>query len=136
MDGRAFLDVAGDLVAGPAEAHFRAAAGRAYYALFHEALAALQRWGFSVPPRQNAHASVRLRFTYASDADLKAIGDALDDLGQLRNKADYHLVAPGPFATAARAVQARDDARAAIDLLDRIEADPARRAAAIAAIRP
>jgi hypothetical protein len=42
MDGRSFLDVATDLAAGPTEAHWRAAAGRAYYALFHEGLAALR----------------------------------------------------------------------------------------------
>jgi uncharacterized protein (UPF0332 family) len=136
MDGRAFLDVAHDLAAGPAEAHWRSAAGRAYYALFHECLAALLRWGFALPPHQNAHASVRLRFTYSADPDVKRIGLALDDLIKLRNKADYQLSLPGYFSTNERAVQAVDDVRAAIALLDQIDGDVHRRAAAIASIRP
>jgi uncharacterized protein (UPF0332 family) len=136
MDGRAFLDVARDLAAGPTEAHRRSAASRAYYALFHEALATLQRWGFTVPPHQNVHASVRLRFTYSGDPDVKKIGDALDDLVKLRNRADYQLVSPGLFTTTTRAVQAVADARDAIALLDQVDGDARRRAAAIASIRP
>jgi uncharacterized protein (UPF0332 family) len=136
MDGRAFLDVARDLAAGPTEAHWRSAVSRAYYALFHEALSALLRWGFTVPSHQNVHASVRLRFTCSTDPDVKKIGDALDDLVKLRNRADYQLVPLSPFTTTTRAVQALADARDAIALLDRIDGAARRRAAAIAAIRP
>jgi hypothetical protein len=136
MDGRGFLPVARDLAAGPTEAYWRAAAGRAYYALFHECLSALRRWGFAVPRRDNAHALVRLRFAYATDPDLKAIGDALDDLVKLRNQADYRLEFPGSFRAPGATKQAIDDARAAIALLDQIDGDPRRRAAAIASIRP
>jgi hypothetical protein len=130
------LTVARDLAAGPAEAHWRAAAGRAYYALFHECLSALQRWGFSLPRRDNAHAVVRLRFTYATSPDVQAIGWSLDGLVQLRNEADYRLAIPGKFATRRLAEHAIDDAHAAIALLDQIDGDPHRRAAAIASIRP
>jgi hypothetical protein len=136
MDGRAFLIVALDLAAGPTEAHWRAAAGRAYYALFHECLSTLEHWGFSLPRRDRAHAVVRLRLTYATDAEVKAIGWALDDLVKLRNEADYRLAAPGRFAAPRAAEQAIDDARAAIALLDQIDGDPLRRAVAIASIRP
>jgi hypothetical protein len=136
MDGRAFLAVALDLAAGPTEAHWRAAAGRAYYALFHECLSALGRWGFSLPGRDRAHAVVRLRFTYATDADVKAIGWALDSLVRSRNEADYRLTTPGSFTSPWAAEQAIDEARAAIALLDQINGDPHRRAAAIASIRP
>jgi hypothetical protein len=72
---------------------------------------------------------------YAKDPDLVQIGHALEQLGYLRNQADYQLAAPGPFANAKRAVQAVQQSGDAITLLDQIEADPAHRAAAIAAIQ-
>lgn len=136
MDGRAFLDIARDLAAGPAEAHWRTAAGRSYDALFHEGLWMLLRWGFIGPPRDNVHTFVRLRFIYATDPDLKSIGRSLEALLRLRNDADYQLAAPGPFVSARRVTRAIDVARDAIALLDQIDGDPIRRGAAIAAIRP
>jgi hypothetical protein len=136
MDGRAFLDVARDLAGGGTEAHWRSAIGRAYYALMLEGREALSRWGRTLPRGQNVHTWSRLRFTYAADVDLKEVGLALDDLVQLRNQADYNL-APSPvFASAARALQAIQRATDALARLDAIEADPARRAAAIAALPP
>ncbi|MCI0463506.1 MAG: hypothetical protein L0Z62_41740 [Gemmataceae bacterium] len=135
MDGRAFLDAADDLAAGPGEAHWRAAAGRAYYALLHEGMAALDRWGFPIPPKEDLHRYVRNRLTFPADADLKKVGDTLEELGRLRNHADYRLAAPGPYASAKPATRAARDARAAVTLLDQIEADRARRAAAVAAIK-
>jgi hypothetical protein len=57
-------------------------------------------------------------------------------LVQLRNQADYQPERPGKFATAAAAQQAVADAEDAIALLDQIEADVARRTAAVATIRP
>jgi hypothetical protein len=135
MDGRAFLQSARDLLTRPSEANWRTAAGRAYYALLHEGRVALDRWGFPLPPRDNIHSFVRLRFTFPAHQDLRHVGDALDELTRLRNQADYHLAGPGRFASGVRATQAVVRAQAAIDLLDQIDADPARRAAAIAAIR-
>src|SRR4051794_23862576 len=84
MDGRAFLAVARNLASGPTEAHRRAAAGRGYHAPMPECLSALLRWGFAVPPRENLHSFVRLRFLFASEADPKAIGRVLDNLVHLR----------------------------------------------------
>jgi hypothetical protein len=78
MDGRAFLVVASELAQGPTEAHWRAAAGRAYYALMLEGRDALQRWGFPIPPRDQVHAFVRLRFIFATDVDFKEVGYALE----------------------------------------------------------
>src|SRR5438876_538829 len=118
MQGRAFLEVAQELVGGPTEAHWRAAAGRAYYALMLEGRDALQRWGFSIPPRQNVHPYVRLRFVYAADADLKAIGDALDRLSQWRNQADYDMGPVRQFTSTATAWRALARARQALDLLE------------------
>src|SRR5947209_2849698 len=97
MRGRAFLGAAQDLAAATTEAHWRAAAGCAYYALLLEARDALQRWGFPAFPRDKVHAQVRLRFTYAAHADLKNIGNALDHRVQLRNQAHYQLNVVGAF---------------------------------------
>jgi hypothetical protein len=134
MDGRAFLRSATALLAQPSEENWRSAAGRAYYGILHEARVALGRWGFPPPPRQDIHAFVRLRFTFAVNPELKRIRKVLEELGRLRNTADYRLEVPGPFLTDVQAAHAVSSARDAIDLFDQIEADPARRATAIAAI--
>jgi uncharacterized protein (UPF0332 family) len=134
MDGRAFLDSAQLLVLGRVEADWRSASGRAYYALFSEARAALRRWSFLPQRRDPIHAWVRLRFEYANDADLKQIGNWLDWLSQLRNEADYQLDQPGRFRDASESHIAIQISQQAIALLDQIESDPARRAAAITAI--
>jgi hypothetical protein len=96
---------------------------------------ALFRWGFTLPRRDNVHTFVRLRFTYAADADLKRIGWIVDVWGTARNRADYDLSTLAMFATGVDAQQAIADIAAGIDLLDAIEADATRRAAAIAAIK-
>jgi hypothetical protein len=136
MNGRAFLDPARDLAQGVTEAYWRGAAVHAYYALFLEGRDALLRWGFPAAPRHNVHAFVRLKFTFAGDRDLKRIGNALDKLVQLRNKASYDLHFLSEFATPPVATTAIQLAAAALAQLDAIEADPVRRAAAIATIRP
>jgi hypothetical protein len=135
MDGRAFLEAARHLLAVPSEANRRSATGRAYYALLHEGRAALGRWGFPLPPRDSIHTFVRRHFAYPVHPDLRPLDEAFDDLSGWRNQADYRLSTPGLFATGALAGQAVALAQSRIDLLDRIESDPARRAAAIAALR-
>jgi hypothetical protein len=136
VNGSAFLTVARELAAGLTEAHWRAAAGRAYYALMIECRDALGRWGFFPAPRQNVHTFVRLRLSFAKDRDLKQIGDALDRLSQWRNYADYRLAAPGIFASSAIAKTSVTISQGAIALLDGIDKDPAKRAAAAASIQP
>jgi hypothetical protein len=136
MDGRALLDVARELAAGPSEPHWRSSVGRTYYALLHEVLGTLGRWGFSPPPRDKVHTFARLKLTFASDPDLKRMGLTLEALGRLRNVADYQLSLPGPFVSASIAVSALADAEAAVVLLDALEASPARRTAAVASIPP
>jgi hypothetical protein len=136
MDGRDFLDVARELTAGSSEPHWRSSVGRSYYALLHEVLGALRRYGFSLPPRDKVHAFARLKLVYATDPDLKRIGLTIEALGRLRNAADYQLSTPGPFVSAKMAISALGDAEAAIVRLDAIEADPARRTAAVRSIPP
>ena len=135
MPGRGFLDVARDFAGGPTEYHQRAAVVNAYYALVLECRDALFRWGIAMPPRDKMHAWVRLRFTYAGDADLRFIGFTLDDMVKDRNKASYDLQAP-QFGTPAIALNAIKKATTALARLGQIDADPARRAAAIASIKP
>jgi hypothetical protein len=136
MQGRAFLDVAREMCSGATEAHWRAAVIHAYYALVLECRDALTRWGIAVPPRQNIHAAVRLKFAYAGHPDLRVIGDALDFLVRHRNDASYDLSPLPIFQTRRLALRAVREAEAALALLDAIEADPARRAAAVASLPP
>lgn len=135
MYGRAFLDVAKEVVRGTTEAHWRVASSRAYYALLLEGRDALERWGFPVLRRDQVHAFVRLRFLYASDSALREVGRTLDWLNGLRNQADYQLASPGRFRDDRAARQAIQDAELHCAHLDAIEADPPRRAAVIADIR-
>lgn len=134
MKGRDFLEVARQDVSGPSEAYWRAAAVNGYYALILECRDALLRWGVTIPPRQNVHALVRLKMTYASDAHMKQIGLVLDKLVKLRNHASYDLRALPSFSSNAKAQQAIQEATAALALLDAIENDSARRATAIASL--
>ena len=134
MKGREFLAVSLQLLAGATEAHWRSAAGRAYFALLIEARETLDRWGFRLPARDKVHAFVRLRFTYSSDIDLKEIGLALDELSQLRNRADYEMVSPR-FATVRASRGGVLRVQKALLLLDAVDADSTRRTAAIADMR-
>jgi len=136
MDGRTLLDVSRELAAGSSEAHWRSSVGRAYYALLHEVLVALGRWGFALPPCDKVHTFARLKFVYATDPDLKRIGLTLEALGRLRNAADYQLRASGPFVSPRVAVSALTDAESAVAVLDALEADPARQAGAVRTIPP
>lgn len=135
MDGRAYLDVARDLVRGPTEAHWRAGAGRAYYALLLEGRDALGRWGFTPPSRDQVHYFVAERFRTPSDPDLQRIGDWMDRLRILRNQADYVLSSSIHFRSRVKAQQAVHDAGAALTLLDQIDGSLQRRTFAVAAIR-
>ncbi|HTU16953.1 MAG TPA: hypothetical protein VMG10_02725 [Gemmataceae bacterium] len=128
--------MARSLVHGTMEAYWRATVIHAYYAVFLECRDALTRWGIAIPPRQNVHSAVRLRFIYAADADLKQLGFTLDHWCQWRNEASYNLGALPAFATNRLAQDAIQEISTALALLDAIDADPARRAAAIAAFPP
>jgi hypothetical protein len=73
---------------------------------------------------------------YAADPDLKTIGYSLDRMSLLRNQGSYNLNILRAFASSGPALQSLQDAEGALALLDNIDADPARRATAIASIGP
>jgi hypothetical protein len=60
---------------------------------------------------------------------------ALEEMGKLRDEADYELGQPGSFTDDAVVNHFRHLARGLIDLLKQIDSAPARRAALIAAIQ-
>jgi hypothetical protein len=134
MHGRGFLKVGRDLLQHGSEADLRTAAGRAYYALVQEAAEKLKDWGCRIP-RDRFHMAIRLAFVQATISDLKRIGQTLEDLGRLRNQSDYQLDQPGDFARPTATKHAVQAAESTIALLDAIDADPARRAAAVADIQ-
>lgn len=136
MQGRAFLDIARELVIGGTEAHRRATVIHSYYALFLECRDVLTHWGIVLPRLQNLHSAVRLRFVYAIGLDLKDIGFDLDKWCRHRNDASYNLTGLRKFTSDTLAQDAIAEAAAALSLLDAIDSDPARRAAAIAAFPP
>ena len=137
MQGREFLDLAQELLtSGKQPRHWRAAIIHAYYALLLECRDAMTRWSLAPLSRHQVHAQVRLRLLYATEAKLKLIGSKLEELGKHRNLASYDLRSLPLFASAS---DARQDVQLAIDslaLLDAIDADPLRRAAAVGSIRP
>jgi hypothetical protein len=96
----------------------------------------MARWGLPPVPRQQLHAQVRLRLVYASDVGLKKIGDALEVLNKHRNAASYDLQVLPQFASPKVSQVDVQLVTSALALLDSIDADQARRAAAIASIRP
>jgi hypothetical protein len=136
MRGRAFLDIARELIRGGTEAHRRATVVQAYYAFFLECRDALTRWRIAILPRQNVHSAVRLRFMYAGDANLKQLGYALDTWCRYRNDASYNLAVLKDFSSDRIARDAIAGAVSALSLLDALESDPVRRAVAIASFPP
>jgi hypothetical protein len=137
MPGREFLELARELLAlGTLPRHWRAVIIHAYYGLFHECLDAMTHWGLPPPARHSVHFQVRNRLIYATDSVLKDIGHRLETLGRHRNAASYDLRGLPLFASPSAAIDAVKMATDALALLDAIDADPVRRAAAVAGIRP
>ncbi len=135
MDGRAFLGSAQRLLTAPNEANWRSAAGRLYIAMLQEAKEALGRWGFPLSAQDDIHLFVLSRFGSAPNFDLLRVEDVLKRLGQFSRDADYFLGSPGAFLDAREVSHMQALAQVGIDLLDQIEADAARRTAAIVNIR-
>src|SRR5579864_4737976 len=123
MNSREFLILAQSLLAGGAEAAWRSAVSRAYYAAFHVARELLDSLGFAVPRGERAHAHLWLRLSNCGDAQTAATGAALNGLRQDRNAADYDLHRPLTQANAAKSVRMAEHA---ILLLEAAAAEPLR----------
>jgi len=137
MDPRDFRNLAVELVVvkNARAAHCRTAIGRAYYAAFHVAsqvLGALQ-----LPPAENPQGhiqAVRL-LQQSGDPALETAGGLLRDLQGDRIIADYHL--KKTEVETVRAAQASVEiAVFVIDELDAFAADPVRRTAVAATLKP
>jgi hypothetical protein len=135
MDGRAFLDAVRYLLAAPSEVNRRAAAGPLYCAMLNEARDALERWGFVVPGQADVHNFVFPRFYSAANSDLIRVGDVLKRVKEYRDLADDSRSPPTVFADNNEVNKWLTLVEFDIALLDQIEADPARRAQAIADVR-
>lgn len=134
MTGREFLDTARRLTLLTAEADWRSAVSRTYYALYLECREALRRWGFVIPQR-GSHREVGLRLSVPVNVDLNSIAKVFQRLSSERNRADYDLSRQAIFLVATPSINLLGDARKAIALLDAVEADPARLKQAVADIR-
>lgn len=136
MLGREFLRAARHLMSANNEPSWRGAVVHAYYALFLECRDRLASWGAIVPSRNQPHNWVRLQLQYAQHPELKDLGDRLEDLLRVRNRASYDLGTQPAFATALVPQRIISEVDASVVLLDAIESDLARRAAAIASLLP
>jgi hypothetical protein len=135
MDGRTFLDAARHLLAADTEPTRRAMAAPLYYAALHEARVALERWGFVPAPGEDVGRFVVARFGCGPHPDLLRVEGVLHRLDEFYDEAFGQLSTVGNFADNWHARHMLSLAEVGIDLLDQIEADPARRAAAVAAIQ-
>jgi hypothetical protein len=137
MQGREFLDLAREILAlATSPRHWRAVLIHAYYAVLLECRDTMTRWGLPPLSRSQVHAQVRLRLIYAGDPDLKEIGLKLERLAMHRNTANYDLRPSALFGSANVPLADVQRAADALALLDAIDADPARRTAAVASIKP
>ena len=96
---------------------------------------ALERWGFPLPGGGVVDTFVLGHVGSVVHLDLFRIEDVLLRGDRLRHAGGYELTTPGEFANDKEVQQLLLLVTVTIDLLDQIEADPARRSALIAALR-
>jgi hypothetical protein len=135
MDGSDFLTVAREVVRGATEAHWRTAAGRAYFALMLALRDGFVRWGLSVPPHASVHQLTQRRVFTSKDGDMKQIGRWLQRLRDSRVIGDYELTGRPEYASNVEAHRMIRSAADALALFDAIEADTPRRDAIAAEIK-
>lgn len=127
MDARDFLVLARQLIGSSDEAAWRSGVSRGYYAAFHVCREFMEWLRFKPPQSDRAHAYLWMRFHNSQDALLIQAGGELSNLRGRRNIADYDLRRSMSQAAARIEVQA---AEAIITLIETIQRDPARSAAA------
>jgi uncharacterized protein (UPF0332 family) len=123
MNWRNYLFLASRLTTGNAEADWRTAVSRAYYAAFHVARQLFVDLNFVVPRADRAHQYLVFRLSNSGEPSVEQVGRDLDTLRRLRNRADYDEVPP---VTAAQATAAVQLAETIIRVLDVAAKEPAR----------
>ncbi|MBX9625428.1 MAG: HEPN domain-containing protein [Gemmataceae bacterium] len=123
MNWRDFLSLAARLAAEPAEADWRTAVSRAYYAAFHVARRLLADLNFTIPRADRAHQYLVFRLNNCGESAVEQAGRDLDTLRRLRNRADYDDV---PAVTRPQAAAAVRLAEGIIQVLDAAGLDPTR----------
>jgi uncharacterized protein (UPF0332 family) len=91
------LELAGISLVPPGaseEARLRAAISRAYYALYHAALAVAQRRDGYVEPTISLHSALISHYRFHPDSTVQPIGDDLRQLRNIRAQADYQSQPP------------------------------------------
>jgi uncharacterized protein (UPF0332 family) len=90
MNPRRFLTLADQLVKQKGPAEFRAAIGRAYYAVYNVGSQFLARMGLPLV-KGGSHVLLQTRLMNSGDVELIGIGSNLGRFHQRRNKADYDM---------------------------------------------
>jgi uncharacterized protein (UPF0332 family) len=123
MNWREFLALAGRLATEAAEADWRSALSRAYYAAFHVARRLLADLNFTVPRADRAHQYLIFRLSNCGEPAVEQAGRDLETLRRLRNRADYDEAPPCTQPQAVAAVRRAEDV---IRQLDSARSDPPR----------
>ena len=123
MNWRDFLSLAARLAVATAEADWRTAVSRAYYATFHVARQLLADLNFTVPRADRAHQYLVFRLSNCGESPVEQAGRDLETLRRLRNRADYD---DAPAVTQPQAAAAVRLADGIIQVLDAARLEPAR----------
>ena len=120
---RDLLTLARRLANGSAEADWRTAIGRSYFAAFHVARQLLEDLGFDVPRDESAHRYLSLRLNNCGDSQVQQAGAKLEKLRRERNFADYDIRSTMRRASAFNLVHAAEQI---IQILDAARNEPVR----------
>jgi uncharacterized protein (UPF0332 family) len=123
MNWRDFLLLATRLAAGIAEADWRTAISRAYYAAFHVGRRLFADLNFTVPRADRAHQYLVFRLSNSGESVVEQAGRDLETLRRLRNRADYDET---PAFTQTQASAAVQIVTGIIQVLDAAQQEPAR----------
>jgi len=91
MDPCCFHQLAQTLLKANGPAELRTAISRAYYAVYHVAVAELEKLGFRIPKGPQGHANVQRRLFGSGDLVTEKAGPKLQTLYTRRLHADYQL---------------------------------------------
>lgn len=133
MQGKDFIQIAGELSGGQKEGHWRSAASRAYYAAFHASADSLKNHDLHIPRNAEAHNITVECLAHSGDDTLREAASGLGTLRVNRNRADYDF-----DKEAFSQNQARLDVALAKIVIGSIEKSPLSRAKAdniVAAIK-